>query len=112
MPRKVSSLTGKESQKGIGGCEDKSANPEGLSDTLEEEAKWKIQEAGRPAWGAGFVQETNPGETMVTSTGEGMGNRAGGGINSLGVRTGALGGTIWLWKVAEKEKSRTPRCLA
>ena len=49
MPRKVSSLTGKESQKGIGGCEDKSANSKGLSDTLEEEAKWKIQEAGRPA---------------------------------------------------------------
>lgn len=70
MPRKVSSLTGKESQKGIGGCEDKSANSEGLSDTLEEEAKWKIQEAGRPAWGAGFVQERDDGDFNWRRDGE------------------------------------------
>ena len=39
------------------GYEDKSATCEGLSDTLEEESKWERPEAGRPAWGAGFVQE-------------------------------------------------------
>lgn len=108
MPRKISSLTGEESRKGIGGVRT-SLPALKVSLTL-----WRKKQSGKykRQGGQHGGLDLSRRKTMVASTGEGMGKRAGGGINSPGVRMGAHGATIWLWKVAEKEKSRTPRCLA